>query len=174
MTKPIAPQQRMTQLYRRLSPILRARARRVLKDEFLAEDAAHEVFIRVIRHLDDLPDDEGVSAWLQRICVNYCLNVLRSQKTHQKNVEPVEDLYEGGESAYVNRQFAERALKRSAPNVAIAAKLYYLDGMEQQKVAEALKVTRRTVCSRLEQFLNNARELHQQEESVFDVALKVA
>lgn len=52
-------------------------ALRILGDESLAEDATHEVFIKVFRHLGGFRAESNLRTWLYRITINHCQNQLR-------------------------------------------------------------------------------------------------
>ena len=56
-------------------------ARRVLKDEALAEDAAQETFLRAFRRLRDLDEDAAFLSWLRRIAVTVAMNMRRARRT---------------------------------------------------------------------------------------------
>jgi RNA polymerase sigma-70 factor, ECF subfamily len=158
------PSAQVARLYKRYGAVIYSRAKRVLKDDAEAEDATQEVFMRVMRHIERIPEDDAALAWIHRICTNYCLNVVRSRKSHARDLGPLDTFCEGPERRLANREFAERVIARAPEKVASTGRLYYVDGLEQQTVAEAMKVTRRTVCTRLEQFLETARELQSREE----------
>jgi RNA polymerase sigma-70 factor (ECF subfamily) len=54
-------------------------AYRLLKDPLEAEDALQEVFIKVYEHAHRFEPKAKVSAWLNRITSNHCLNLLRQR-----------------------------------------------------------------------------------------------
>jgi RNA polymerase sigma-70 factor, ECF subfamily len=158
----------MDQLYQGLGPVIFSRARRLLKDSAEAEDATQEVFIRVMKHWKHLPDDEATVSWVLRICTNYCLNLLRNRRSRSRELPEEKDCNESPERELANRDFAERALAMTPTRIANTARLYYVDGLEQQRVAETLAVTRRTVCNHLEVFLTNARALQAREDAAVE------
>lgn len=52
----------------------------LLGDAQAAEDALQEVFVKVYRSLDTFDPEKGAfTTWLQRITINYCLNVRRKR-----------------------------------------------------------------------------------------------
>jgi len=115
----------------------------------------HETFIRVNRHLESAPSE--ALAWIYRIATNYCLDELRGRARHAQPRADVPDVIEGDmEAALGDRDLAERLIRRAPPKVAVVAWLHYVDGIEQQKVADILKVSRRTVVNRLAEFNRNA------------------
>ena len=52
-------------------------ARSVVKDAGLAEDVTQEVFIRLYKHIDTLPNLEMLRPWLIRVALNVAKNTLR-------------------------------------------------------------------------------------------------
>jgi RNA polymerase sigma factor (sigma-70 family) len=52
-------------------------ARSIVRDAGLAEDITQEVFIRLYKHKDDLPDIEMLRPWLIRVALNLAKNTVR-------------------------------------------------------------------------------------------------
>jgi RNA polymerase sigma factor (sigma-70 family) len=52
-------------------------ARSVVQDAGLAEDVTQEVFIRLYKHMDSLPDLEMLRPWLIRVAINVARNTVR-------------------------------------------------------------------------------------------------
>ncbi len=146
---------RLAGLYARFAPVIFARCRRLLGDDAAAEDAMHETFIRVKQHLGSAPPE--ALAWIYRIATNYCLDELRGRARH---AEPRADLPDAVavnlEGALEDRDLVSRLIRRAPGKVAAVAWLRYVDGLEQQEVAEILGVSRRTVVNRLAEFTRNA------------------
>lgn len=69
----------LTELIRRHQTRLYNLAYRLLKDRLDAEDALQEVFIKVYEHASSFEPKATVSAWLNRITANHCLNRLRQR-----------------------------------------------------------------------------------------------
>ena len=76
----------LTELIRRHQTRLYNLAYRLLKDPLDAEDALQEVFIKVYEHASSFEPKATVSAWLNRITANHCLNRLR-QRHFQEPLE---------------------------------------------------------------------------------------
>ncbi len=151
-------QQKVERLYRRVGPAIYARCQRMLKDPAAAEDASQEVFLRALRHIEGLADETQALRWLYRVSTNYCLNVIRDKKP-QLDIEkvPLADKRDNPEQALLDRDVVRWLLSRLPQKLCAPAMLYFFDDMEQQKVAEVLGITRRTVINRLQEF--NRRSL---------------
>jgi RNA polymerase sigma-70 factor (ECF subfamily) len=156
----------LSRLYKMYGPFIYARCCKLLGDPAAAEDATQETFLRVERHLAKVPPRSNEAlAWIYRVATNYCLNELRNRK---RRPEPRGELAEPlapslrpdrAEQAHVDRDFVRRIIDRVAGQVRSVAWLYHVDGLDQEEVAEALGISRRTVVTRLSQFAETAQKL---------------
>lgn len=139
----------------------------MLKDNAMAEDATQEIFVRVMRHIEKVPDDSSALYWMYRISTNYCLNLMRN---HHRGAEPLGELPEmesaHPEIALQNRDIALRLVTKVPHSLRAAALLHYVDGLEQTQVAEVLGVSRRTVINHLQEFNRRARKFLARQEEV--------
>jgi RNA polymerase sigma-70 factor (ECF subfamily) len=58
---------------------------RMLGDPTQAEDATHDVFLKVFRKLSQFRGDAGLRTWLYRITINHCHNLL--QTWHHRHLQ---------------------------------------------------------------------------------------
>jgi RNA polymerase sigma-70 factor (ECF subfamily) len=149
----------LADLYRKYGPIIYARCRAMLRDDAAAEDAVQEVFIRVLKHLDEAPSDSEALAWIYRISTNLCLNALRDRAVR---AVPAGDTLpdapgEHPSGPFANRDLARRLLERAPAKLAEVAWLHHVDGLDQGEVARVLGISRRTVVNRLSEFAGRSR-----------------
>jgi RNA polymerase sigma-70 factor (ECF subfamily) len=158
----------LKQLYAEHGPGIRAHCGRLLGDSASAEDATHEVFLRVGRFGGRLPDASEMRPWLYRIATNHCLNELRSRGVRARTPPQLTGTATANlEDSMAARNDARRFLERLPPRARAIAWLTYVDGMLQQEVAETLGVSRRTVVN----YLNQVRSrLHQSSRSELAMA----
>ena len=64
-------------------------ALRFLGDPALAEDAAHDVFLKAYRKCHEFRGEAAIRTWLYRIAVNHCQNLLQSW--HRRHIITVPD-----------------------------------------------------------------------------------
>jgi RNA polymerase sigma-70 factor, ECF subfamily len=142
----------LERLYAEQGPAIRTHCGRLLGDAASAEDATHEVFLRVRRYAGKLPEQNEMRPWLFRIATNYCLNELRSRGVRARTPPQLTLTSTGNqEDAMAAKSDAQRFLEQLPPRARAIAWLTYVDGMLQHEVAETLGVSRRTVVNYLGQ-----------------------
>ena len=140
-------------------PYIYARCVRILQDRAAAEDATHETFLRVQRHLHKAPDSAEALAWIYRIATNYCLNELRDRKRRPELHDEMPELADDRlDEILADRDLVARIVRRSPPKLRAAAWLHYVDGLDQIEVARLLGASRRTIIQRLAEFARHARK----------------
>ena len=156
-------------LYKRFGRAIQSRCRRLLRDPAEAEDATQEIFLRVLRHIESAPPEDATLAWIYRISTNYCLNVIRNGRNKPEAVEDVpEQSVDSFEGSVISRDFTERLMRTTEPELKIPVMLYHVKGMDQSRIAETLGVSRRTVLYRLGAFSERARPLASECDSDFE------
>jgi RNA polymerase sigma-70 factor (ECF subfamily) len=127
----------------------------LLGDGAAAEDATHDVFCRVQRHLSQVPDGPEALRWLVRVATNLCLNQLRDKRRQAcllpLDAEPVSCLYPTANDV-ANRVHTRWLMSQVPEKLRAAAWLRHVEGMDQQEIADLLGVSRRTVVYRLASF----------------------
>jgi RNA polymerase sigma-70 factor (ECF subfamily) len=147
-------------LFRRFGPIIYHRCRTLLGEDAAAQDATQETFLRVRRHLEQVPDIDQALSYIYRVATNYCLNERRDQRLRP---QPVADLLDPPEASFEdrvsNRHLVTGLMARMPAHLRAPAFLHFVDGLDQGEVANVLHMSRRTVVSRLSEFLSRARRL---------------
>ena len=150
----------LDQVYRQYGPVIYAHCRSILDDSAGAEDATHDTFMRVQRHLASAPNTREALFWIYRIATNVCLNEIRNRK---RRPAPVEALPDRGDATALpdlaNQDLAQRLFSEAAPKIRDVAWLHFIDGLDQAEVAQALDISRGTVVNRLARFRAAARKL---------------
>ena len=147
-------------LYAKLGGVIYARCRRMLKDRAAAEDATQEIFLKILRSSQAIPAGDAVMPWVHRVTTNHCLNALRDTRRRAEPMpseampEPRDDDFE---DSVVTKNFADRLMEQQPEELKVPALLYHVKGMEQERVAGWLGVSRRTVLYRLAEFTRRAR-----------------
>jgi RNA polymerase sigma-70 factor (ECF subfamily) len=131
---------------------LDAAARLIVRDPELARDAVQDALIRAWRDLPGLRDPDRLDAWLHRLLVNACRDLVRRRRRRVIEVElsPL-DIVPGSDSAaaLADRQLLEDALARLDPGHRAVVALHYLLGVPLPEVAVSLGIPLGTAKSRL-------------------------
>jgi RNA polymerase sigma-70 factor (ECF subfamily) len=80
---PLEPPQ-LAALYEKYSKFIYYLCLRMLSDPTRAEDATHDVFLKVFRKIGEFRRESDIKTWLYRIAINHCQNL--AQTWHQRNV----------------------------------------------------------------------------------------
>lgn len=148
--------------YRAHGPMVLRRCRQLLKDEQLAQDAMHEVFVRLVRVGDRL-DDRAPTGLLYRMATQQCLNVLRSKRRHPE--DKVDELLmniagHGRMSEDLGaRSVLARLFSRTQESTEVMAVLHYVDGLTLQEVADEVGMSVSGVRKRLRQLRSNLHDM---------------
>lgn len=135
-------------------------ARLILRDPELARDGVQEALIRAWRDLPGLRDPDRFDAWLHRLVVHACLDLVRRRRRRAIEVEltPM-NLPHAPDLAgsFADRQLVDDALGRLEPGHRAVVALHYLLGMPLPDVAAALGIPLGTAKSRLHYALAGMR-----------------
>ena len=131
---------------------LDAAARLILRDPELARDAVQEAYIRAWRDLPGLRDPDRFDAWLRRLTVHACLDLVRRRRRRPIEVKltPIAmpstpDL----SGRLAERELIDEALGHLDPGQRAVVAMHYLLGMPLSDVAMTLGIPLGTAKSRL-------------------------
>ena len=110
-----------------------------------AEDALQNAFVDIFRKLDSFRAEATLGAWIKRIVVNHCINILKKRKLdtvdlmdhHGKvpvSYEPAEDV-----SDEVRR--IKRAMRKLPDGYRVIFSLYALEGYDHKEIAEIMQIS---------------------------------
>jgi RNA polymerase sigma-70 factor (ECF subfamily) len=139
---------------------LDAAARLILRDSELARDAVQEALVRSWRDLPTLRDADRFDAWLHRLLVNACLDILRRRRRRAVEVE-LTPLFTPATADFtagvVDRDLLDRGLRALEPGWRAIVVLHYFLGMPLPEVAASLGIPAGTARSRLHYALGAMR-----------------
>jgi len=130
-------------------------ARAMTQSHDAADDLSQEAFVQAFRRIRQLKKPESFGPWLRKILVNLCIR-------HSARIVPASLEDHETESPESPSADAERSMVRDRVRNAIleldpaeraVVLLYYMDGLKQTEIADALGCPVGTVWSRL----NSAR-----------------
>ncbi len=96
MAEPIAVPARLEAIAPEFAELYEAHSRqifylclRLLSDPTKAEDATHDVFLKVWRKLDSFRGDSSIRTWIYQIALNHCRNLRQSWS--ERHIQTVEE-----------------------------------------------------------------------------------
>lgn len=141
-------------------------ALRFVKDTMEAEDIVQEAFIKAFSKLDQYRAEVTFGAWLKRIVVNRCIDVLKSKR--QRLIELEEHHLNVVDGNYENEWLVDdeitleevkQAIEELPEKYKYVVMLYLVEGYDHQEISEILNITEvasRTQLSRGKQKLQAA------------------
>jgi len=140
-----------------------------------AEDVCHDVFVTVFRQ--DWKRIENIRAWIMRITMNHCLNLLRKNQTKREKQPQVQWLHEHKAAsiksvdAVVLERVAsaewEKLLKQLPDKLLAVVTLRFIGELSVSEIAETLHIPQGTVKSRLHKALKLMRKKLEHNHSVW-------
>jgi RNA polymerase sigma-70 factor (ECF subfamily) len=148
--------------YQQYGHLVLRRCRFILRDEHLAEDALHEVFVKVMKYGDSLLDADAPVRWLYRVAERVCFDLLSKRPT-KPEAELTEALAVSDRSSpaseFSDRELLTKFLDRFDDKTKHLVLLYHLDGYSQDQIAEETGWSRQTVNKKLARVQKKAASL---------------
>lgn len=141
----------------------------ILHDEYLAEDAVHEAFLRLIRIRDKITDPRSpaVRSYVYKTLKSTALDLYRKQKRQRENCctldEAVENTVAAEESDFLSLSLVDEL----PPKYASVMRCLFLDGLSVRETAAVLKLSETCVrkrCERARAMLKSIPDTNDQKE----------
>ena len=144
-------------IYKQYRAVMKSVAIKYLHDEHLAEDAVHEAFIKLTRHLDKVEEDNchKTTRYLVVIVENVCKDMLKKENKHP--VTEFDDNYMQDKSVIKDFDFSKLEFQfivekiKEMPDIyrdVMMLKFYY--NLNDKEMADTLGVSNSVVRKRLE------------------------
>ena len=154
---------KLEQAYEKYADMLYRLALSHLKNKEDAEDTVQEVFIKYMHHFIPFTDEEHERAWLIRITVNRCYDLLRYKS--KRNHEALDEITEmAAEEKELNTEIFQILEKLPVKNKT-AMILHYLEGFSVEEIALMLHVSVSAVKMRLSRGREQMKEEIEKEEN---------
>lgn len=130
-------------------------ARSILGNDADAEDASQEAFLRAFRHIARFDAQRDLSAWLYKLTVNACRDVIRRKRRNEASGTDTQALAAPDPGPFEaaalqeQRDLTRRAIARLPYKERAAITLRDLEGLTTAQVAAALGTTEATVRSQV-------------------------
>lgn len=123
-----------------------------LRDLPSAEDAAQETFIKAFEHIELLGEIQNEKAWLMRIAINTCKDMLRSSwLRHIDRRKTIEELPLSTAPVNEDHLALTQAITALPPKLKEIILLHYYQGLNLRTCAQILGISAPTATRRLAQ-----------------------
>ena len=126
-----------------------------LKSYAEAEDVTQEVFLALYTYNDGFNDDNHVKAWLLRVTVNKCRNLMKS--AFRRFSVPFEEA--GEKTAEWEDNELLKVVMTLKPKLRIPLYMYYYEEYSVKEIAELLGEKETTITTRLSRGRQKLKEL---------------
>jgi RNA polymerase sigma factor (sigma-70 family) len=138
--------------YLRYGPLVYRRCLQILRTEAHAEEAMHDVFVRLVKEQSRL-DERGTLSLLYQMATHISLNRLRSIKRKAESTDDVLLERIANAEEFDERSAAklllDRLFRREPASSRVIAMLHFVDGMTLEEVANEVKMSVSGVRRRL-------------------------
>jgi RNA polymerase sigma-70 factor (ECF subfamily) len=161
-----ADEDALAALYDRFGRVAYGLARRILRDDVLAQDAVQEAFLGIWRNADRfLAERAKASTWILTLVHRRAVDLVRREESRRG--EPLERAPEPAASSTTEdeaslgfrRRLVQEALSQLPPEQREALALGYYGGLTQSELAERLGQPLGTIKSRMFTGLTRLRDL---------------
>ena len=151
------------QVYDAYSAAMFTIACRYLKNEEDAKDTMQEGFLKAFTHIENYKPEATFGAWLKRIVINQCLDVLKKKHLDFVTIE-VSELRIIEEDNWdfdsiISKNDILRAIEQLNEKHKIVIQLYLIEGYDHQEISEILEIPIKTSRTHLRRGKQKLRDL---------------
>lgn len=132
-----------------------------LKNREDAEDISQEAFLRLYKCTQSFAADENVKAWLIRVTVNLCKNLLKSSWRRSRG-ELITEAAAPENGSYGMSEY----IQRLKPEYSTVLYLYYYEGYSAKEIAQICRLTSVAVRTRLSRGREKLKEMLLKEDAI--------
>ncbi|MCP9234851.1 RNA polymerase sigma factor [Lewinella sp. JB7] len=163
----------LNELYTRYADRVYFKCRSMVKDDAVAHDLAHDVFIKVFTNLDKLKNPGGLTSWIFSITYNHCVTYLRQNKRLRfEEIQPEREPADTGERELTEKMLGEiritqlaRMLDQLKEEERIILLLKYQEGLSVKQIGRLLDLGESAVKMRLKRSRAHLADLYRQIEN---------
>lgn len=134
------------ELYDGLNDTVYNRCLFILKDDELAKDATHDVFLKAFQNIEKLEDAEKIESWISRIVYHHCIDYFRVEKKLMEESEELKYAFENEslfnehdeDGLHNNTELLKQEIDKLNDTDRLILVLYYWEGMSVNEIAEYL------------------------------------
>ena len=157
---------KFVQLYEKYRKLMFYVANQILKDEYLAEDAVHHTFIKIIENLDNISeiDCHKTKSYIVTMVRNCSINLYNQRKRHPLVSLDSEEKIGSDETFEIEEEDSLVKAVANLPEIYKAVlTLKYVQEFSNFEIAEMLDISEPTVRKRLERGKSKVQETLEKE-----------
>ncbi|MBL4606141.1 MAG: RNA polymerase sigma factor [Flavobacteriaceae bacterium] len=136
---------------------------RYLKNEEEAKDAMQEGFLKAFLKMDSNVKDINFGAWLKRIIINQCLDVLKKKKLETISLEDysfeIIDDDDWNFDAEITKEKVVEAIDKLPEKYRLVINLYLIEGYDHSEISEIMEIPIKTSRTHLRRGKLQLKEL---------------
>lgn len=121
---------------------------RYLKDEEEAKDTMQEGFLKAFLKMDTATEDINFGAWLKRIIINQCIDVLRRKKLEMTTLTDLPlsiiDEEDWSFDSEITKEAIMQAIAQLPEKHRLVVSLYLIEGYDHAEIAEIMQIPIKT------------------------------
>ena len=146
-----------------------------VRDEALAEDYTHDIFMKLILSLSSYKESAKFSTWLYSVTYNFCIDKIRQNKKMQE--VPIEEDFDGviddseeAEMAEMEAKRLNKAMEKISAEERTILMMKYQDDLSIKEISTSLNISESAVKMRLLRAKDKLKNLYL-EQVIFWVVL---
>ncbi len=141
------------QMYDRYSQAMFNVAMRYLNNSEDAKDAMQEGFLKAFKHIKTYQPAYSFGAWLKRIIINHCIDVIKQRRILFTEIEPEQIAVVDSDSwefdSSITKDDIISAIQQLPEKYKIVVNLYLLEGFDHEEISQVLCIPRKTSRTQL-------------------------
>lgn len=128
---------------------------RYIKNEEEAKDVMQEGFLKAFQNIHKIEEANRFGAWLKKIIINQCLDLLRKRKLETVSIESqsleyvVDDENDWNVAGNITKEHVEKAIEKLPEKYQWVIKLYLMEGYDHTEISEILQIAIKTSRTQL-------------------------
>lgn len=115
-----------------------------------AEDITQEVFVKLLTNSKTFNDEEHEKAWLLRVTINLCKNVLKSKSNSNIEInDEIQIIDNSFEEKSINKIDMKKQIEGLSPIQRTVIYLHYYEGFSISEIARITRINQNTIKSHL-------------------------
>lgn len=129
-----------------------------LRDYQLAEDAAQDTFIKVLKKLSSIRDEKKTRAWIISVTINVCRDKLKDKRCREIPTENIPQNLHNENTEDIKLSVSE-SIMRLKPELREAVIMFYYQNFSQSEISKILRIPQTTVAYRIKEAKAQLKEL---------------